>query len=112
MKIYQIHECGGEWEDYYDYIVGSYLSRGKAVAVKEQLEVSEVEATKCNKCPLLYCPDECNLKCGTKECEKHAINEAKKYCNSYKFSRHNKCENYHYKSNESYFRIEEVEVVE
>ena len=27
FKIYQIHERGGAYEDYFDYIVGSYLHK-------------------------------------------------------------------------------------
>lgn len=29
FKIYQIHERGGAYEDYFDYIVGSYLHKKK-----------------------------------------------------------------------------------
>ena len=30
MKIYQLHKFGGEWEDSYDYIIGSYLRKERA----------------------------------------------------------------------------------
>jgi len=46
MKIYQIHERGGEWEDYYDYIASSYLSEEKAIAEKERLEKEQAEKIK------------------------------------------------------------------
>lgn len=38
MKIYQIHEYGGEWEDKYDWIVGSYLSEERAMKEHMRLE--------------------------------------------------------------------------
>ena len=46
MKIYQIHDYGGEWEDRFDYIVGSYLSKEKADAEMEQLKSDEELARK------------------------------------------------------------------
>ena len=30
FKIYQIHERGGKYEDYFDYVVGSYLHKERA----------------------------------------------------------------------------------
>lgn len=66
MKIYQIHEWGGEWEDRYDYIVSSYLSKEKAEAEKERLEKEQAGIMKCNECPIYFCPFECNGEdCGT-----------------------------------------------
>ena len=41
MKIYQIHEYGGELEDKFDYIVGSYLSEERAIAERMKLEANE-----------------------------------------------------------------------
>lgn len=38
MKIYQIHEYGGEWKDSYDFIVGSFVSRERAILEKKRLE--------------------------------------------------------------------------
>ena len=46
MKIYQIHEYGGEWEDKYDLIVASYLSKEKAIAEKERLEKEQEDFIK------------------------------------------------------------------
>lgn len=43
MTIYQIHEYSGEYEDYRDYIVGSYLNREKATAKMEKLKCIEAE---------------------------------------------------------------------
>ena len=33
MKIYQIHQFGGMYEDHYDYIVGSYVHKESAETV-------------------------------------------------------------------------------
>ena len=113
MKIYQIHEYGGYWEDSYDFIVASYLSEKKAIAEKERLEKEEVEAIKCNSCPLYFCPNECDGKlCGTKKCKEYVVSLVKDKCKGYEPDDDGKCDNYHFKSDESFFRIEEVEVIE
>ena len=36
MKIYQVHKSGGEWEDYYHYIVASYLHEENAIKKKRR----------------------------------------------------------------------------
>lgn len=38
MKIYQIHKYEGEYEDYSDRIISSYLDYNKALIEKERLE--------------------------------------------------------------------------
>lgn len=114
MKIYQIHEYGGEWEDKYDYIVGSYLSEKKAIIKKEQLEKEEKIRQKCNSCPLYYCQEECDNNCDG--CLDRSIQKIKTYCNKYEpFNKKEgsmKCINFTHNYEESYFRIEEVEVIE
>lgn len=45
MKIYQLHEYGGEWEDRYDYIIGSYLRKERAEEEKVKAEKMEKEYT-------------------------------------------------------------------
>ena len=113
MKIYQIHEYGGEWEDRYDYIVGSYLSQEKAIVEKERLEKEEVEAEKCDSCPLFFCDPDCDEDC--EDCGKYRIDKAKKYCDEYEpVDERNRdmcmnCKSQIYYSN---FSIEEVEVIE
>lgn len=56
MKIYQVHESGGEWEDSYDCIVKSCLEKEKAEEYKKQYEEVLEEILKnsgiCNECPL------------------------------------------------------------
>lgn len=89
MKIYQIHKTGGEWEDRYDMIVGSYLNLNKAKEEKERLQVEEhtrvLQAQKCDKCPL-YC--------------KYLSTESRR------------CDNYEFGIEESHFDVREVEVIE
>lgn len=115
MKSYQIHEYGGEWEDKYDDIVGSYLSEEKAIAEKERLEKEQEDfikqAEKCYECPL-YNKD-------------RNINDVGKYCDDYEpfeegvhdpdeYDESDLCVNYVYRYllNDSLYRIEEVEVIE
>lgn len=113
MKIYQIHEYGGCWEDSYDFMVASYLSEEKAITRKKQLEDEEKEAIKCNSCPLYFCPNECDGKlCGTDKCSEYVIGLVKNYCKGYESDGNGKCQNYHFKYDESFFKIEEVEIIE
>lgn len=115
MKIYQIHQYGGAYEDAYDYIVGSYLSQDKAIVEKERFEKEEKIKRKCNSCPLYICDDECNGDCGNSiDCIKHSVKNAKKYCDSYASSSSDNsgCKNYCGNGEESDFRIDEVEVIE
>ena len=55
MKIYQIHKYEGEYEDYSDTIVSSYLDYNKALLEKERLEKEELilreKGRKCANCP-------------------------------------------------------------
>lgn len=58
MKIYEVRECGGEWEDSYDVRLKAFLSREKAEAFRaEKLEWLKGEQTQiqlCRKCPVAY----------------------------------------------------------
>lgn len=121
MKIYQIHQYGGEWEDRYDFIVESYLSEEKAKAKKELLEQEEAEIAKCSSCPLYYCDNDCDEDCKT--CNEQKVDKAKAYCNRYEpfdIEKHDpeeyddseKCVNFYCRYEESFFKIEEVEVIE
>lgn len=118
MKIYQIHECGGEWENHYDHIVASYLSEEKAIAEKERLEIEETEAGKCHSCPLYYCQVECEIDvCGSKECKQRSIDMTKEYCKRYEPDEDYEdskleCKNFSLLRGDSCYRIEIVEVIE
>ena len=52
MKIYQIHAYGGQYEDRYDYIQSSYISREKAEHEKTLLEEKEYECELWDECPV------------------------------------------------------------
>lgn len=113
MRIYQIHEYGGEWEDAYDYIVGSYLSEERAKAEMKQLEKEEKEllnwSLRCHECPL-HIPYNEDV-------------DMNKYCNKYEpfdSSKHSledyygdeECVNEYWNHEDSWFKLEEVEVIE
>lgn len=58
FKIYQIHEQGGEYEDSYDYIVGSYLYRERAERELKKLNAASdanyADYKKCFNCPAQF----------------------------------------------------------
>ena len=120
MKIYQIHDYGGEWEDRFDYIVGSYFSKDKARMEMGRLEEEEDLARKCNSCPLYFCPTDCDGNCN--QCD-NFIEKAKQYCDRYEvfdenkhdpeeYDKNSKCINYDYHMDDHFLRIEEVDVIE
>ena len=110
MTIYQLHEYGGEWEDKYDYIIGSYLNKVRAEEEKVRAEQAETlrqqQSRKCADCPIgnFYFDDA------------EAVAEAcAKYCDQ--FSRNDyengmDCRNYHCQWDANLYRIETVEVEE
>jgi hypothetical protein len=122
MKIYQIHKSGGCYEDHYDYIAFSYLDYIKASAKKVELDEQELVERRCDRCPLVLCNDDyCDGNC--KNCnEDKKIKNAKDYCGKCLIEKvkYEGCENEYYlacknnsnHSDDSYFRIEEVEVIE
>lgn len=122
MKIYQIHEYGGEYEDRYDWIVASYLSKEKAQAEQERLELEEEERRKCGCCPLYYCEPDCDGDCEKCNDSEYKIKKAKEYCDRYEpfdKNKHDqeecateKCVNFYYVFDDSFFKTEEVDVIE
>lgn len=107
MKIYQIHKSGGEWEDRYDIIVGSYLNFNKAKEEKERLQTEEhmriLKAQKCDKCPLYYTYEKIT---------DMMVENAKEYCQEYLSTESRCCDNYEFDMDESFFDVREVEVIE
>ena len=107
MKIYQLHKCGGIWEDTYDWIIGSYMRKERAEEEKAKAEAKEREqqeqSNKCEDCPYLYdsflTNDELLSYCPIAQLEKDECGNVD-------------CQNYMTHLYESYFRIEEVEVEE
>lgn len=110
MKIYQLHECGGEWEDYHDYIIGSYLRKERAEEEKAKAEAKEKElvqnSRKCNRCPFLdYPPLDLN----------DLLIKHPDYCTEAKLEKGDygiECDNYYQHWDELDFYIKEVEVEE
>jgi hypothetical protein len=110
MKIYQLHSYSGEWEDFRDIIIGSYLSKERAEGEKLKVEAKERELAeygkRCCNCPLL----------------EHAFQniedllvEYPDYCNEAKLRQSEYgiiCDNYYMHWDEASFKIKEVEVEE
>ena len=115
MKIYQLHEYGGEYEDSYDRIIGSYLRKERAEEEKAKAEVKEKELrehhNRCSRCPLIDDDCECDPAVSIEE----LLNQHVYYCNEPKLYKHEygvDCENYYLHWDESRFYIKEVEVEE
>lgn len=108
MIIYQLHKTGGQWEDYFDYIIGSYLRKERAEEEKIKAEVEEKElieqGNKCNNCQLIghhfASIDDLLVK--------YPCSEAKLEETDYGIQ----CANYCSHWDDASFRIEEVEVEE
>lgn len=111
MKIYQLHKIGGEWEDRYDYIIGSYLKKERAEEEKLKAEQEDKElverSQRCWNCPFLE-ENPCSLNDLLTEYPNYC-SEAKLECGDFGIN----CENYFSLwHDESTFVIEEVEVEE
>ena len=111
MKIYQLHEYGGEYEDFRDYIIGSYLRKERAEEEKAKAEAEEQkireQACRCSNCPFV----------GEKPAKlKTLLAKHKGYCEIMKLDAFGKygivCENYFTHWDNMYFEIQEVEVEE
>lgn len=117
MKIYQIHSYSGEWEDFRDYIIGSYLRKERAEEEMAKLEAKEKEliehSKKCCHCPFL----EASFISSEDLLSKHPD-----YCSDAKLKKVSydeedmcyeiDCENYYIKWDDATFKIKEVEVEE
>jgi hypothetical protein len=110
MTIYQLHKYGSEWEDAYDYIIGSYLYRVRA---EDEMAKAIIQDKKdkelsyhCGNCPLV--DDDSPNDEVAKQCAK--------YCDKFKYVKWGdngfSCGNYTTHWDDVYFRIEEVEVIE
>ena len=112
MKIYQLHKYGGEWEDQFDEIIGTYLYEARArdelaKAIAEDI-INEECARHCDRCPYIGSWDEKDIAALVKKMKEYCSHSDIVYgknnlmCNAY-------VPLYSYKN---YFRIEEVEVIE
>lgn len=115
MKIYQIHEYGGEWEDRFDDIVGTYLDKRKAmekmVALAEEHKRDVEQSRKCAHCPLWddwsrY--DDVILQKTAEYCTEFV----KQSSSDSEYEDEFGCINYAGYVEKTFFRIEEVEVEE
>ena len=117
MKIYQIHEYGGEYEDSFDFIVMSLLHEERAIAEKERLEREATETIRCSFCPL-HCDESFTkneLTDNYKQMITKRITKAKELCEHYELEDENaplSCANYYTPLYDSFYRIEEVDVIE
>ena len=112
MKIYQLHEYSGEWEDFRDRIIGSYLRKERAEEEKDCVEVREKElieqGKKCTHCPFLEFEN-------TWTDIDRLLSEHLDYCTEAKLENTEygiNCSNYYHKWDESTFEVVEVEVEE
>lgn len=115
MKIYQLHKCGGEWEDAYDHIIGSYLRKERAEEERIKAEAKEKEdeehSKKCGDCyfcDALIEEDYIDIN--------DFISKHRDYCSKIELGELEDgvfdCNNYYQKWDYSFFKIEEVEVEE
>lgn len=111
MKIYQLHEYSGEWEDFRDHIRGSYLRKERAEEEKAKAEKLEKELVsrkrKCNNCPALDAYPFASFD--------SLFAKYSDYCSEMKLEETEygiTCQNYCFKWDESTFEIIEVEVEE
>lgn len=108
MKIHQIHETGGEWEDSYDNIVSSHLNARKAEVECQKLRVEENKrierARKCNDCPL--------YRDAWSEPQEQTIKMTKRYCQYYEYDGEKYCANWESDMEERHFDVREVKVIE
>lgn len=111
MKIYQLHEHSGEYEDYRDRIVGSYLRKERAEEEKIKSETKEKEMTehskRCLNCPFVEFDDTVNIN--------DLLIKYPNYCSESKLRKDEygiECDNYYTHWDRATFKIEEVEVEE
>ena len=114
MKIYQVHGYGGEWEDSYDYIIGSYLSEKRAYEemnefIEEEEYLRELHE-KCIHCPLFVHNEEFSKEDVGRYCDKYEpFDKSKHNIDNYD---DDLCVNLNWNHEDSYYYIEEVEVIE
>ena len=114
MKIYQLHKYSGEYEDFSDRIIGSYLRKERAEEEKikaENAEKLKIEhSRRCTNCPLIECSST-----DPEYMIKKLLKEHPDFCPDvklYDISSYIECENYRLHFDEATFEIKEVEVEE
>jgi hypothetical protein len=106
-----LHEYSGEWEDFRDRIVGSYLRKERAEEEKTRAEAEEKELVKkskrCNNCPVFDAYPFASLD--------SLLDKYCDYCSEMKLEETDyglNCDNCYHHWYESTFYIEEVDVEE
>lgn len=109
MKIYQLHKYNGEYEDFRDYIIGSYLRKERAEEEKLKAEAKEKElierSNKCKNCPFLesFLTTDKLLSIYQNYCQETELEESEYGI---------ECNNYVMFWDESIFEIKEIEIEE
>jgi hypothetical protein len=110
MKIYQLHQYGGEWEDCRDYIIGSYLHKERAAEEMSKAQneetIKRLNAKQCANCPYHANLEDYALMADLmrKHCDHsdiHCDEDGELFCKNFYI---------HWIDND--FRIKEVEVIE
>lgn len=116
MTIYQLHEYSGEYEDFHDYIIGSYLRKERAEEEKVKAEAREKQlrkhSKKCNRCPLIG--SACDFDFDSLNLD-DLLSKYPNYCTRSKLEKTEygvNCANYYIHWDESRFEVKEVEVEE
>ena len=111
MKIYQLHECGGEYEYCYNHIIGSYLKPERAEEEKLKAEAKEKmrmeHSKRCEHCPFIEYPAIDSIS--------DLLAKYPDYCTEAKLTKDGceiDCENFYIDFDECSFYIKEVEVEE
>jgi hypothetical protein len=111
MKIYQLHQYGGEWEDAYDDIVGSYIRKERAEEEKINAQYATnariVQAKYCNRCPYTG-----SIEYNAERLRNMCIAYCDKFCEEVYYDGSIGCKNWVPYTGEIMYRIEEVEVEE
>ena len=112
MKIYQLHEYSGEWEDFRDYIVGSYVNVERAKAEMAKLQEKAKEKTQqsriCNGCPICDSFGRDDFEVLAQECSNYCKRFERENCEDGSID----CANWTSCYDEPSFEIKEVDVEE
>ncbi|MBO5828840.1 MAG: hypothetical protein J6R59_10385 [Paludibacteraceae bacterium] len=118
MVIYQLHEYGGEYEDTYDHIIGSYLRKERAEEEKAKAEAEEKKrrekSERCQNCLFLKDIAKDNF-ASLENLFNTVVDEFSDYCDEVELIEDDygiDCENWEVSWDEPTFEIEEVEVEE
>lgn len=114
MVVYQVHKCGGEWEEYIDIVVGTYLHKKDAEARLKECKVTaakeQEKAAKCKACPYMLYDDIASPTISALKRETF-MRKAKLHCADF-VAGDSGCDGYCWNPDVYIFNIAEVEVIE